>query len=284
MLACALLAIALLVRRRNKRKANRQSKSTNGDIADGGELVTQERTFDIDDDGELMLNGLHVQPANDDGPGNGDDDEDEEEKTGGYLPMALRSRSFSGRRSATHNTTPVKAKPHANSRNDEDEEDNDSVSTDWSGGPSVNSLGHSIQGSVADPQDDEADLSSAYKMSKSAGGSNLVDVFKKKKQQKQAKRAKSKSMDLASPPRLVRTESFEHHRNAAGISLRKDMMCTVDSSSAFPTNGRSRSADHGSGFGTSMSSGPEAGWIWGSRNEADMKPRKEYGGEEMEVL
>ena len=294
----ALLAVlfiaAMFVKRRRRRQALEEEggmrTKLEGDVEDGGELGA-DNTFELDDSGELMLNGMHVEPAdgnrsNDARQLSQDDDEESEEgQTGGsgYLPTGLFGSFVGGNKSARRKASPKSVAASM----DEENSDEDSVLTDWSGAPSVNSLGHSVQGSVADdePASVTNDLAKTYDLSKSrSGGPNVVLQFQKKKERK-----RSKSMDLYGQPPTVRTEEdFERQRNAASISLRKDMMCTVDSMSAYPMHGRSRSADHGllapgTSLGTSSPEAPEAAWIWGSRNEADMRP-KNGGGQELQML
>ena len=275
----AVLFIAAMFVKRRRRQGEGKRTKLQGDVEDQGEL-SAEKTFELDEGGEIM----QVEPADE-----GDDEDSEEEKTGGggYLPTKLFGSLVGGNRSASRKATPRKS-PKATAAEEEEDDDEDSILTDWSGAPSVNSLGHSVQGSVGDDGDDRTsvanDLSKTYDLSKSrSGGANVLLQFKKKKEHK-----RSKSMDLSGQPNVQRTEEdFERHRNVASISLRKDMMCTVDSMSSYPMHGRSRSADHGllasgTSLGTS-SEAPEAGWIWGSRNEADMKP-KHGGGQDLEML
>ena len=289
----AVLFIAAMFVKRRRRHHSRQGEGKRtklqGDVEDQGEL-NAEKTFELDESGEIM----QVEPADGNRSNDanlldqGDDEDSEEEKAGGggYLPTKLFGSFVGGNRSASRKATPRKS-PKATAAEDDDD-DEDSILTDWSGAPSVNSLGHSVQGSVGDDGDDPTsvanDLSKAYDLSKSrSGGANVLLQFKKKKEHK-----RSKSTDLSGQPNVQRTEEdFERHRNVASISLRKDMMCTVDSMSSYPMHGRSRSADHGllasgTSLGTS-SEAPEAGWIWGSRNEADMKP-KHGGGQDLEML
>lgn len=295
----ALLAIlfiaAMFVKQRRRRQALEEEggKRTKleGDVEDGGELGA-DNTFELDDSGELMLNGMHVEPADGNRSNDarllsqGDDEGSEEGKTGGsgYLPTGLFGSFVSGNKSARRKASP---KSVATSMDEENSDEEDSILTDWSGAPSVNSLGHSVQGSVADdePTSVTNDLAKTYDLSKSrSGGANVLLQFQKKKERK-----RSKSMDLYGQQPNVRTEEdFERQRNAASISLRKDMMCTVDGMSAYPMHGRSRSADHGllaSGtfLGPGSPEAPEAAWIWGSRNEADMRP-KNGGGQELQML
>ena len=294
-LLAVLFVAAMFVKRRRRRQALEEEggmrTKLEGDVEDGGELGA-DNTFELDDSGELMLNGMHVEPAdgnrsNDARQLSQDDDEDSEEgQTGGsgYLPTGLFGSFVGGNKSARRKASPKSVAASM----DEENSDEDSVLTDWSGAPSVNSLGHSVQGSVADdePASVTNDLAKTYDLSKSrSGGPNVVLQFQKKKERK-----RSKSMDLYGQPPTVRTEEdFERQRNAASISLRKDMMCTVDSMSAYPMHGRSRSADHGllapgTSLGTSSSpEAPEAAWIWGSRNEADMRP-KNGGGQDLQML
>ena len=289
----AVLFIAAMFVKRRRRHQSRQGEGKRtklqGDVEDQGEL-NAEKTFELDESGEIM----QVEPADGNRSNDanlldqGDDEDSEEEKAGGggYLPTKLFGSFVGGNRSASRKATPRKS-PKATAAEDDDD-DEDSILTDWSGAPSVNSLGHSVQGSVGDDGDDPTsvanDLSKTYDLSKSrSGGANVLLQFKKKKEHK-----RSKSVDLSGQPNVQRTEEdFERHRNVASISLRKDMMCTVDSMSSYPMHGRSRSADHGllasgTSLGTS-SEAPEAGWIWGSRNEADMKP-KHGGGQDLEML
>lgn len=298
----ALLAVlfitAMFVKRRRRRQAFEEGgKRTKlqSDVEDGGELGA-DNTFELDDSGELMLNGMHVEPAdgnlsNENLRSQDDDEGSEEGKTGGngYLPTGLFGSFVGGKKSARRKATPRKTpKAATTSMDEENSDEEDSILTDWSGAPSVNSLGHSVQGSVADdePSSITNDLAKTYNLSKSrSGGANVLLQFQKKKERK-----RSKSMDLYGQQPNVRTEEdFERQRNAASISLRKDMMCTVDSMSAYPMHGRSRSADHGllapgtSLLGTSSPEAPEAAWIWGSRNEADMRP-KNGGGPELQML
>jgi len=290
----AVLFIAAMFVKRRRRHQSRQGEGKRtklqGDVEDQGEL-NAEKTFELDESGEIM----QVEPADGNRSNDanlldqGDDEDSEEEKAGGggYLPTKLFGSFVGGNRSASRKATPRKS-PKATAAEDDDDDDADSILTDWSGAPSVNSLGHSVQGSVGDDGDGPTsvanDLSKTYDLSKSrSGGANVLLQFKKKKEHK-----RSKSMDLSGQPNVQRTEEdFERHRNVASISLRKDMMCTVDSMSSYPMHGRSRSADHGllasgTSLGTS-SEAPEAGWIWGSRNEADMKP-KHGGGQDLEML
>ena len=277
----ALLAVlfiaAMFVKRRRRHQGEGKRTKLQGDVEDQGEL-NAEKTFELDEGGETM----QVEPADGD-----EDSEEEKAGGGGYLPTKLFGSFVGGNRSASRKATPRKS-PKATAAEEEEDDDEDSILTDWSGAPSVNSLGHSVQGSVGDDGDDRTsvanDLSKTYDLSKSrSGGANVLLQFKKKKEHK-----RSKSMDLSGQPNVQRTEEdFERHRNVASISLRKDMMCTVDSMSSYPMHGRSRSADHGllasgTSLGTS-SEAPEAGWIWGSRNEADMKP-KHGGGQDLEML
>ena len=290
----AVLFIAAMFVKRRRRHQSRQGEGKRtklqGDVEDQGEL-NAEKTFELDESGEIM----QVEPADGNRSNDanlldqGDDEDSEEEKAGGggYLPTKLFGSFVGGNRSASRKATPRKS-PKATAAEDDDDDDADSILTDWSGAPSVNSLGHSVQGSVGDDGDGPTsvanDLSKTYDLSKSrSGGANVLLQFKKKKEHK-----RSKSIDLSGQPNVQRTEEdFERHRNVASISLRKDMMCTVDSMSSYPMHGRSRSADHGllasgTSLGTS-SEAPEAGWIWGSRNEADMKP-KHGGGQDLEML
>ena len=290
----AVLFIAAMFVKRRRRHQSRQGEGKRtklqGDVEDQGEL-NAEKTFELDESGEIM----QVEPADGNRSNDanlldqGDDEDSEEEKAGGggYLPTKLFGSFVGGNRSASRKATPRKS-PKATAAEDDDDDDADSILTDWSGAPSVNSLGHSVQGSVGDDGDGPTsvanELSKTYDLSKSrSGGANVLLQFKKKKEHK-----RSKSMDLSGQPNVQRTEEdFERHRNVASISLRKDMMCTVDSMSSYPMHGRSRSADHGllasgTSLGTS-SEAPEAGWIWGSRNEADMKP-KHGGGQDLEML
>ena len=291
----AVLFIAAMFVKRRRRHQSRQGEGKRtklqGDVEDQGEL-NAEKTFELDESGEIM----QVEPADGNRSNDanlldqGDDEDSEEEKAGGggYLPTKLFGSFVGGNRSASRKATPRKSPKATAAEDDDDDDDADSILTDWSGAPSVNSLGHSVQGSVGDDGDGPTsvanDLSKTYDLSKSrSGGANVLLQFKKKKEHK-----RSKSMDLSGQPNVQRTEEdFERHRNVASISLRKDMMCTVDSMSSYPMHGRSRSADHGllasgTSLGTS-SEAPEAGWIWGSRNEADMKP-KHGGGQDLEML
>jgi len=295
-LLAVLLIAAMLVKRRGRRSAlgvGAKRTKLRGDVKDRGEL-SAENTFELDESGELVLNGMQVEPADGNRSNDagllrkvGDEDSDEEKVDGsGYLPTGLFGSFVGVNRSASHKATPRKSPKAVAASGDKEDADEDSILTDWSNAPSVNSLGHSVQGSVADdePTSVASDLAKTYDLSKSrSGGANILLQFKKKKEHK-----RSKSMELTGHQPNVRTEEdFERHRNAASISLRKDMMCTVDSMSAYPMHGRSRSADHGLlASGTSLGTSPEApeaGWIWGSRNEADMK-LKIGGGQELEML
>jgi len=289
----AVLFIAAMFVKRRRRRQSREGGGKNtklkGDVEDQGEL-NAEKTFELDESGEIM----QVEPADGNRSSDvglldrGDDEDSQVEKAGGggYLPTGLFGSFVGGNRSANRKATPRKSPKAAATDDDADDDGEDSVLTDWSGAPSVNSLGHSVQGSVADddPTSVANDLSKTYDLSKNrSGGANILLQFKKKKDHK-----RSKSMDLSGQPNTRRTEEdFERHRNVASISLRKDMMCTVDSMSTYPMHGRSRSADHGLlASGTSLGASPEApeaGWIWGSRNEADMKP-KNGGGQDLEML
>ena len=293
LLAVLFIAAMFVKRRRRRRALEEGGKRTKlqGDVEDGGELGA-DNTFELDDSGELMLNGMHVEPADGNRSNDanllsqGDDEGSDEGRTGGsgYLPTGLFGSFVGGNKSARRKASP---KSVVSSMDEENSDEEDSVLTDWSGAPSVNSLGHSVQGSVGDdePTSVTNDLAKTYDLSKSrSGGPNVLLQFQKKKERK-----RSKSMDLYGQQPNVRTEEdFERQRNAASISLRKDMMCTVDSMSAYPMHGRSRSADHGllapgTSLGTSSPEAPEAAWIWGSRNEADMRP-KNGGGQELQML
>ena len=294
-LLVVLFIAAMFVKRRRRRRALEEGgKRTKlqGDVEDGGELGA-DNTFELDDSGELMLNGMHVEPADGNRSNDanllsqGDDEGSDEGRTGGsgYLPTGLFGSFVGGNKSARRKASP---KSVVSSMNEENSDEEDSVLTDWSGAPSVNSLGHSVQGSIGDdePTSVTNDLAKTYDLSNKSrsGGANVLLQFQKKKERK-----RSKSMDLYGQQPNVRTEEdFERQRNAASISLRKDMMCTVDSMSAYPMHGRSRSADHGllapgTSLGTSSPEAPEAAWIWGSRNEADMRP-KNGGGQELQML
>ena len=94
-----------------------------------------------------------------------------------------------------------------------------------------------------------------------------------------------------SPPRQPphQTEAFELRRNRDAISVRKDMMLTVDEGSNVHRSFSSSSAQAGAGLTwggvrrLNHPSSPDEGWLRGSRNEADVIPL-EHTPDEMEML